>query len=178
MCKLILGRDTRKKSKNTLQINYGPNANRNYVSTHTVGILNRIAKEANVNSLTITSTLRSPEDQVRAMYNNLQRQGVKRQKQLYGSAGDQVIDLYAKAKLKGLSADEIKAKMLEKIMGIGPSKVSKHCGDPNVLNVIDIAPSTIVNKRSFINAVSGSQEVSKFLQPPTDPAYHLEIPQQ
>jgi RHS repeat-associated protein len=168
---------TATKENNSLRINYGPNANRNFVSDYTVGVLNRIAKEANISSFTITSTARTPVAQVRAMFNNIQGTSVKRQKKLYSSAGDQVIDVYVKAKLKGLSANEIKAKMLEKVIGIGPNKVSKHCGDPNILNVIDIDPNFIRNQRGFINAVNGSREVSKFLQPPDDPAYHLEIPQ-
>jgi hypothetical protein len=70
--------------------------------------------------------------------------------------------------------------MENEIITVGPDKVSKHVADPAKLNVVDIAPSTITDKQAFINAVNEAMKaglVSKFLQPPTDPAYHIEIPQ-
>ena len=68
------------------------------------------------------------------------------------------------------------AKMEVKILEIGASHVSRHCADFNKLCVVDIAPSSILNKDAFIKAVASDKRVSKFLQPPSDPAYHLEIP--
>jgi hypothetical protein len=70
--------------------------------------------------------------------------------------------------------------MEKEIIKIGPGKVSRHCADPAVLNVVDIAPSSISKKQAFEDAVDaaiGQGKVSKFILPPTDPAYHLEIPQ-
>jgi len=69
--------------------------------------------------------------------------------------------------------------MTAKIKSIGPRKVSRHIGDPKKLNVIDIAPSSIriTFRDKFEAAVKRESRVSKFLAPPVDPAYHLEIPQ-
>lgn len=55
--------------------------------------------------------------------------------------------------------------------------LSRHTGDPNVLNVFDVAPSSITNKVAFEKAVKADSRVTKFLMPPQDPGYHLEIPQ-
>jgi hypothetical protein len=162
---------------NTLKISYGANANRANVSQKTVNVLNGIAQEAGIKSLTITSTSRTPYDQARIMYGNVEKYGVAKQKKLYAAAGDQVIDTYSNAKLKKMTANEIIAIMEAKIIAIGPGKISKHTADPNVLNVVDISAGSISNPKAFINAVNNSNDVSKFLQPPTDPAYHLEIPQ-
>ena len=54
-----------------------------------------------------------------------------------------------------------------------------HVADPIKLNVIDIAPSSIDPglRKLFVDAVLGDERVAKYLGPPKDPAYHLEIPQ-
>src|SRR5690606_20628471 len=106
---------------------------------------------------------------------NIQSQGVAKQKGLYAAAGDQVIDVYSQGKLKKLTADDIKQNMTNKIYELGPSKVSKHVADHNVLNVVDISPGSVSNRGAFENVVRTTSEVSKFLTPPSDPAYHLEI---
>jgi hypothetical protein len=46
-----------------------------------------------------------------------------------------------------------------------------------VLNVFDVAPSSIKDKVAFERAVKAERRVTKFLTPPDDPGYHLEIPQ-
>jgi hypothetical protein len=46
-----------------------------------------------------------------------------------------------------------------------------------VLNVFDVAPSSLSDRVGFEHAVKGERRVSKFLLPPADPGYHLEIPQ-
>ena len=111
------------------------------------------------------------------MFENIQTHGVAHQKALYAAAGDQVIDVFVAQQALGKSPTEIKAAMEQKILEIGPSKVSRHLADPKVLNVIDVAPSSIANKVAFRQAVKDETRVSKFLAPPQDPAYHLEIPQ-
>jgi len=102
---------------------------------------------------------------------------VARQKQLYAAAGDMVIDEYVKAKKAGKTEIEIKAAMEAKIIAIGPTRISHHAADPNILCVFDVAPSSIAKKADFEKAVRADKRVKKFLLPPVDPAYHLEIPQ-
>jgi hypothetical protein len=40
-----------------------------------------------------------------------------------------------------------------------------------------VAPSSIAKKAAFEKAVKADRRVSKFITPPLDPGYHLEIPQ-
>ncbi len=101
------------------------------------------------------------------------------QKLLYGKYGDRVIDEYSKHKAKNHRKEFIVSMMKAKIIALDPSKVSNHVADPTKLNVIDIAPSSIQPslRQRFVEAVKGEGRVSKYLGPPSDPAYHLEIPQ-
>lgn len=141
-------------------------------------ILKEILQKSEINSVTITSTTRSPADQARIMYSNLEKYGVDHQKKLYSSNGDKVIDEYSELKAAGKSVVEIKKGMENKIVEIGPQKISKHCADPNRRCVFDIAPSSIPDKKKddFVNAIKGNVNVDKYFIPPGDPAFHLEIP--
>lgn len=162
-------------------IKFGPKANQAVVSVYTLGVLTEILSAASLNSCLITSTSRTPADQARIMFNNIVNKGVAAQKALYKAPGKAVIDEYVKAKNAGKSGVQIKAAMEAKIRALGPDTVSKHCADPAVLNVVDIAPSSLTNKSAFEKATNSAQAkgtVSKFLTPGNnDPAYHLEIPQ-
>jgi len=157
-------------------ITYGENADKSAVASSCETIIKEIVSKAGDKRCTITSTARSPEDQARAMYNNLESEGVEAQKRLYAPAGDKVIDVYVASKTEKKTADQIRADMVSKINELGPSTVSKHCADSTKLCVVDIAPTSITNKTKFIEEVKKDNRVSKFLEPPDDPAYHLEIP--
>ena len=159
---------------------FGGNANQAVFSERSRNVVSNILDDAGLNSCKISSTSRTPADQARAMYNNIVSTGVAKQKALYGASGDKVIDIYVAQKNAGKNATQIKAAMEQGIIAIGPGRVSHHCADPAVLNVIDIAPSSISKKQAFEDAVEeaiGKGTVSKFIRPPDDPAYHLEIPQ-
>jgi len=150
------------------------------VSKYSIEVLTDIMKQARINEITITSTARTPAEQARIMFENLEWFGVDQQKRLYGGYGDQIIDLYSSLKKNNFSDIDIVTKMEEKIIFLGPRKVSRHAGDPDVLNVIDIAPSSIggvAARKDFEASIKKESRVSKFLFPPKDPAYHLEIPQ-
>jgi len=156
-------------------ITFGPSAVKTAVSLHSLQILQSIMAVANVPSLLITSTQRTAADQARAMYDNIKAFGAKRQYELYGPNGDKVIDVYVKLLGQGKSSEEIKKAMVEKINELGPQKVSRHCADPKVVNVFDVAPSSISRKAQFVAAIQAEKRIDKFLQPPADPAYHIEI---
>ncbi|MCA1593798.1 MAG: hypothetical protein LC754_14340 [Acidobacteria bacterium] len=162
-------------------ISFGPRANQAVVSVHTVGVLIEILRTAGLSSCQITSTSRTPADQARIMFSNISKHGVASQKALYAAPGRAVIDEFVRAKNAGRNRAEIIAAMEAKIRALGPEKVSRHCSDPAKLNVVDISPSSIANKKAFQNAVNAAIEegtVSKFLTPANqDPAFHLEIPQ-
>lgn len=160
-----------------VEIKFGKNAKKENVTNFSMQVLEDILQAAGLNSALISSTARTPADQARVMYNNIEATGVAAQKKLYAAAGDAVIDEYVKAKAAKKTPVEIKAAMEAKIIAIGPTKVSHHAADPNVLCVFDVAPSSIPKKAEFEKAVRADKRVSKFLTPPLDPGYHLEIPQ-
>jgi hypothetical protein len=160
----------------TVTISWGEHADRSVVTSTSETVIREIVAKAGDKSCTITSTARTPADQARAMYNNLEGEGVDAQKELYADAGDKVIDVYVASKAAKKTPDQIKADMLVKINEVGPSLVSNHCADSSKLCVVDITPNSITNKTKFIEEAGKDSRVSKFLKPPSDPAYHLEIP--
>jgi hypothetical protein len=135
-----------------VEIKFGPKAVKENVTNFSLKVLEDIMEKAGIGSALITSTARTPADQARAMFDNIKATSVAKQKALY-------------------------AAMEAKIIAIGPTKVSHHAADPNLLCVFDVAPSSIAKKSEFEKAVRADKRVSKFLVPPLDPAYHLEIPQ-
>lgn len=158
-------------------LNFGADADQGAVSDHSRQVLRDIMKAAKLDSVTITSTARTPHRQALAMFENIESNGVASQKALYGPNGDKVIDVYVAEHAAGKSQAEIITAMEAKINELGPGNVSRHLADPSTMNVIDIAPSQIADKPAFEAAVAEDSRVSKFLKPPNDPAYHLEIPQ-
>jgi hypothetical protein len=159
------------------EIKFGANAKPDSVTEFSLKVLEDILEKAGLTSCMISSTARTPTDQARVMFNNIKSTSVAAQKKLYAAAGDLVIGEYEKARKAGKTPTEIKAAMEAKIIEIGPTKVSHHASDPNILCVFDVAPSSIGKKASFEKAVRADKRVTKFITPPDDPGYHLEIPQ-
>ncbi|MFP2903855.1 hypothetical protein ACLESD_02040 [Pyxidicoccus sp. 3LFB2] len=161
-------------------INFGPDAVPGAVSAHSRQVLSEIMATAGVSDVRVTSTARTPEAQARAMYDNLQSQGVQAQRDLYGRYGDQVIDAYEASVQAGLSRDATLQAMVDRINEVGPSNVSRHLADPAVRNIIDISPRSIPEelREAFQEAVRNHPDVERFLGPADgDPAYHVEIRQ-
>ena len=158
-------------------IDFGPNARASDVTDFSRKVLEDIMRAAGLTRVMVSSTARGPADQARVMFNNLETRGVAKEKELYGPAGDQVIDTYDAAKRAGQDAVTIKRLMTQKIIEIGPTRVSRHASNPRVLNVFDVASSSVAHPASFEAAVRADQRVSRFFKPPEDPGYHLEIPQ-
>jgi len=160
-------------------IKFGTNAKSTHVSDHSREVLKAIMTSADVYSVTISSTARDAYDQARVMYDNCVSQGVAAQKKLYARAGDKVIDVYAAAVADGKDKAATIALMKAKILQIGPTKVSRHATDTSVLNVFDVAPSSIpsAKRKAWEDAIKASADVSHYIFPPTDPGYHFEIPQ-
>jgi GH24 family phage-related lysozyme (muramidase) len=172
------------KETSALGISFGPNTNRSDVSGYSLAILKKIMNAAKVSTVTISSTVRGPFDQARVMYDNLEGQGkgqgTKAQKKLYGSYGDAVIDVYVAAKEAKNDRDAIIALMEAKIIELGPTKVSHHAaGNLKELNAFDVGPNSIpsAKKAAWEAAIKASTDLSKFIFPPDDPGYHLEIKQ-
>jgi hypothetical protein len=160
-----------------VEIKFGSKARKENVTNFSLKVLEDIMQAAGISSALISSTSRTPADQARVMFNNIEATSVAAQKKLYAAAGDAVIDVYVAAKKAKMTPIEIKAAMEAKIIALGPTKVSHHASDPNILCVFDVAPSSIAKKAEFEKAVKADRRVSKFITPPLDPGYHLEIPQ-
>ncbi len=166
-----------------VEVEYGSNVNTENINECSLQKLKELADEAGIDEFLISSGARTPEDQARIMFNYTKIKGVAKQKALYGSNGDKVIDVYVAEKAAGKADDEIKQAMLDKINELGPNNVSNHCSDPDVRTTVDIAPSSIVdiNKRAdFISAVEQAVEegtVHRILHPGNsdDDAYHIEV---
>lgn len=141
-------------------------------------VLEEIMTSSNVDSCEVTSVQRSPDEQARVMLENLVGtcigQGLAAQLRLYKDPGQQVIQVWNVNQAK--PRDQVIALMSDKIRQLGPENVSKHCSTTHW--VWDVAPSSVeVDKRAaFISAAIAHTKVTKFLQPPQDPAYHLEVP--
>jgi len=162
-------------------IKFVPSADASVVSEHSRSILSSILDSAGLPSCVITSTVRTPAGQARAMFVNIEAASIQKQLDLYGPAGQTVIREYQRLKPLGHGRQVILGAMEAKILELGPGKVSRHCADPSALNVIDIAPSSIANRRRFLSALEQAKaagEISTFYSPANgDPAFHIEIPQ-
>jgi hypothetical protein len=137
-------------------------------------VLKEILKAAGLSRATVTSVSRTPAEQARVMYENCLSRGVAFNKAMYAAAGDQVVDVFAANERQ--PRQTVIELMLAKIMEVGPAKVSRHCSETHF--TFDVAPSSIpTGKRAkFLDAIKAHQAVSKVIPPPTDPAYHIEIP--
>jgi hypothetical protein len=137
-------------------------------------ILKDILKIAGLGAATVTSAHRTPADQARVMYENCVSRGAAYNAALYCVAGDRVVEVF-EANHDQPRATVIQL-MTEKILEIGPEKVSMHMSDTHY--TFDVAPSSIpaAKHAAFVAAVLGNKAVSKLIQPPRDPAFHLEIP--
>ena len=146
------------------------------VSDNAVRILKDILRAAGLTRATITSGRRTTNDQARIMYDLIERHGVSYAKTLYGTNGDKVIDVYDTLKRAGRSASAIKQAMASKITELGCHNVSHHCSDTH--DVIDVAPSSIADAAAFRPALDAALKhglIDKYIPPPIDPAFHIEI---
>lgn len=161
-----------------LVISYGQRARR--LRKYSLDVLRDIMRAAGIDFLIVSSTARLDSDQARIMYDNIVHRGISDQKKLYGPNGDAVIDVFIVCREKKMTREQTIAAMLAKIRELGPENVSKHCANPDVLEVFDVSPASIVEEKraAFEAAARADSRVTKFLGPSNhDPAFHLEIRQ-
>lgn len=141
-------------------------------------VLKEILTACGLDSVLITSVGRTVAEQARVMYENCEQYGAPAQHALYRPPGQKVVDVYSQFHAT-LSASAVQALMAEKILEVGSSNVSHHIADANHY-VFDVGPSSIPQEKreAFIAAAASHPRVSKFLKPPADPAYHLEVTRQ
>jgi hypothetical protein len=148
-------------------------------------VLMDLMNECGIDWLQITSVERTPEDQARVMYENIEKKGAASQHELYGYYGDLVINAYETYTLMQYSKEAVIQLMARKIREIGAAKVSHHCNDDPSISVFDIGPHSLRSdagiksdelRKAFETAVRADARVVKFLSPSnSDPAFHLEV---
>lgn len=153
----------------------GQTADENALSTKTKNILKEVGKESGNMDIHITSTARTPYDQARIMYGNLEKTSVATQKGIYRNPGDQVIDTYAASKKDGKTKAETISAMEAKIKELGPDTVSKHLADPSVMNTFDVDFGQLTNSSKFKTTMSARSELDKILV--ENGCYHIQINQ-
>jgi hypothetical protein len=167
------------KEQATLKIRYAGSAKASLMSQTAIDVLHEVCETAKVTEITISSIKRTVQDQARIMYRDIQTKGIAYPQRLYGKSGRAVADVYEEKTKQGLSEAEIRMAMILKMEELGPGTISHHIDDEGLgLCVFDIAPSSVVpndNKDDLATAIAEHKKVQKFLQPPRDVAFHLEI---
>jgi len=160
------------------------------VSAHSIDVIKGIMKSAGVHKITITSTLRTPEEQVEAMYNNMCNKGVQSQLDYYAAAGREVVQVgIAVGGIDKSKENQVKKAMIDKVNSLQKDGrlVSKHCVSLESYaqrNVFDISkrllPVTL--QRAFDKAikkyVKDNPGKVKYISPfenRGEPAFHVEI---
>ena len=162
------------------------------VSAHSIDVIKGIMKSAGVHKITITSTLRTPEEQVEAMYNNMCNKGVQSQLDYYAAAGREVVQAgIAVGGIDKSKDNQVKKAMVDKVNSLQKEGrlVSKHCVSLESYaqgNVFDISkrllPVTL--QRAFDKAITkyvkDNPGEMKYISPfdsRGEPAFHVEIVQ-
>jgi RHS repeat-associated protein len=170
----------------SVSIKLGENVTQSSVSDQSVGVISTLANSAGESNIQINSASRTPAGQARVMYDKLGTEGVESMKALYGKSGDQVIDVYANSMNRPEGninvTDQTVQAMTDKILEVGPQKVSKHTSDPASVQVFDLSTKPIKNHDNFSNSIIEHTGKGKFLSGSILPggsekAYHIEIPQ-
>lgn len=165
----------------SLTLRFDANAASAPLSDYTLQVIASLLACAGVEAADISSTARDAHDQARAMFDNLEARGADSELRLYGAAGRAVIETYRAAKHAGLDGHHVRQAMVDAIVAQGKANVSHHCGDFSALQVVDIDPAAMpLAARPLFELAACSHlgaTLSRFLAPPVDCSYHLEVPQ-
>ena len=161
----------------------------NIVTEKSKNILCELASQYGMKTIYITSTLRTPEEQARAMYNNIANGRVIR----YAAPGAEVTRICQNGIKKRLGKTKTINNMVSKILEYDKKgiRVSKHCVSFETYakkNIIDLGVNSNgftsnAQKRKFqeiCDLALNQGKLSSFISPLRDkaePAFHLEIPQ-
>ncbi|WP_261511315.1 hypothetical protein [Chryseobacterium paludis] len=151
-------------------IKFGSNADESVISEKSLRILQEVGEKTKNFIITITSTARDPYSQARVMYENIAKTGIKEQRKIYKVPGQKVLDIYEISKNK--NKQETIKEMEVKIRELGATTVSKHCEDPEIMNVFDVA-QTMSNPKDFKYEIT--LKAYKVLD--ENRCYHIEIKQ-
>jgi predicted chitinase len=163
----------KKKSVSKVKLDFvGKTAKESALSEKTKNILREVGEASGNYYIAITSTARTPYDQARIMYDNCQND-LAEQRRTYAAPGQKVIDVYVNNKTK--SRDAVIKLMEQKINQLGPSTVSKHLANPELLNTFDISYDNLTDKTKFWNEMKKRLELDEMLK--ENKCYHIQIKQ-
>lgn len=162
---------------------------RRILSPITMSILEKAAEQSNNKEVVITSTIRTPFSQASAMHKNIQITSLAEQRKLYGTVGNEVLDVYEVNK-KSPSVIVLMEKKIIELSKIG-KRVSLHCVSEEEYrknNIVDISIAKLKNPIDFTNELLKNLLVSRIITPlnfkynsdkvkinPAEPALHIEI---
>lgn len=158
-------------------ISFGPNVDPSQLTPHSRDVIEHVCDGSGNPSPRVTCLNRDSAKQAAVMHANLMAHGEAASRAVYLGPGQQVIDVW-KASAHLNAADTITA-MKAKIDELGPHNVSHHCCDPAVLQVVDIALSSLANHAALVDIAQhhSGVDVSKCIDEPSLGCLHLEIPQ-
>lgn len=149
-------------------------------------------KSAGVHKIMITSTLRTAEKQVDAMYMNMKNKGIQSQLDYYAAAGREVVQAaIAVGGIDKSKENQVKKAMVDKVNSLQKDGrlVSKHCVSLESYaqrNVFDISKKLLpaALQRAFDKAITkyakDNPSKMKYISPfenRGEPAFHVEIVQ-
>lgn len=165
---------------------------KNLVTNHSLDIMKGIMKSAGVHKIMITSTLRTAEKQVDAMYMNIKNKGIQSQLDYYAAAGREVVQAaIAVGGIDKSKENQVKKAMVDKVNSLQKDGrlVSKHCVSLESYaqrNVFDISKKLLpaALQRAFDKAITkyakDNPSKMKYISPfenRGEPAFHVEIVQ-
>lgn len=144
--------------------------------------LEEVMEDCDVSSLTITSTARSVEDQVRIMFKNIERTSAAEQKRIYSRYGDAVIEKYEEGKKEGKSDSQIRSMMEDELEDQLPAakRANKlnHVSGSNMI-VFDIGMRSIKfsgnQSKDFVACLKSSRKFKRVLVEPKNSVIHVEM---
>ncbi|MET5272569.1 LysM domain-containing protein [Klebsiella michiganensis] len=165
---------------------------KNLVTNHSLDIMKGIMKSAGVHKIMITSTLRTAEKQVDAMYMNMKNKGIQSQLDYYAAAGREVVQAaIAVGGIDKSKENQVKKAMVDKVNSLQKDGrlVSKHCvslesyAQRNVFGISKkLLPAAL--QRAFDKAITkyakDNPSKMKYISPfenRGEPAFHVEIVQ-
>jgi hypothetical protein len=143
----------------------------------TLTFLKELGDKSGNHKIQISSAARTPYDQAVVMYENCILKGLQSQYKLYGRNGDKVLKIFENMRKERKRSSEIIAAMYKEILRVGPSKVSKHCINLELMNVVDIPFSCITNIKQFRAALlqHKNNPIANFLDETNNSCFHIEF---
>ncbi len=172
--------DSEDVDTSSVSVSFTSDCNSSVVNAKAIKILKIALKKSGNTSAIITSTIRTPEAQAGAMYDNIVKTGPDAQKAIYKAPGQAVVDAYTTAKNAGKSKKQIIQAMVDKINALWPQRVSLHVvplAEYAKLNVFDVSQNSISKKTAFKAQLDSMKSTGTIQQDfEENGCYHIEVP--